>query len=86
MAEYGFAIIHNPSNKLAENLDMCETCVNTHTHTHSHLTLVARVNIPYYYIYARAETLYSGVFRPFLLFPAALGRGGEKNEEQENEE
>lgn len=30
MAEYGFAIIHNPSNKLAENLDMCETCVNTH--------------------------------------------------------
>ena len=40
MAEYGFAIIHNPSNKLAENLDMCETCVNTHTH--SHLTLVAR--------------------------------------------
>lgn len=83
MAEYGFAIIHNPSNKLAENLDMCETCVNTHTHTHthSHLTLVARVNIPYYYIYARAETLYSGVFRPFLLFLAALGRGGEKNEE-----
>ena len=73
MAEYGFAIIHNPSNKLAENLDMCETCVNTHTH--SHQTLVARVNIPYYYIYARAETLYSGVFRPFLLFPAALGRG-----------
>ena len=35
MAEYGFAIIHNPSNKLAENLDMCETCVNTHTHTFS---------------------------------------------------
>ena len=77
--------IHHPSNKSAKNLDMCGICVNTHTHTHSHLTLVARVNIPYYYIYARAETLYSGVFRPFLLFPAALGRGGE-NEEQENEE
>ena len=53
--------LYDVLNKSAENLDMCENCVNTHI-----LTDVRRALI-YSFLrrYARAETLFSGVFCPF---------------------
>ncbi len=49
------------SNKSAENLEMCEIRVNTHI-----LTGIPRALI-YSFLrrYARAETLFTEVFRPF---------------------
>lgn len=53
--------VSNQSNKSAENLEMCEIRVNTHI-----LTGIPRALIYLFSkIYTRAETLFSGVFRPF---------------------
>ena len=59
--------VSNQSNKLVENLEMCEIRVNTHTHTHTHiLTGISRALIYLFSKrYARTGTLFSGVFRPF---------------------
>ena len=79
MAEYGFAIIHNPSNKLAENLDMCETCVNTHTHTHTFSPDVSRARqytLLLLYICKGGNSLF-GSFPPFSVVSCCTwaGRG-----------
>ena len=37
--------IYFPSKKCADNLEMCEICVNTHTHTHIATGVSSRVNI-----------------------------------------
>lgn len=80
MAEYGFAIIHNPSNKLAENLDMCETCVNTHTFSPD----VSCALIYLIIIYMQGRKLFIREFS--ALFCCFLLHLGGENEEQENEE
>lgn len=55
--------VSNQSNKPAGNLEMCEIRVNTHTHI---LTGIFRALIYLFSKrYARTETLFSGVFRPF---------------------
>ena len=57
--------LYDVLKKSVANLGMCEIRVNTHTHTHI-LTGIPRALI-YSFLrrYARAETLFSGVFRPF---------------------
>ena len=84
MAEYGFAIIHNPSNKLAENLDMCETCVNTHTFSPD----VSRALIYLIIIYMQGRKLFIREFSAlFCCFLLHLGGAGKmKNRKMKNEE
>ena len=85
MAEYGFAIIHNPSNKLAENLDMCETCVNTHTFSPD----VSRALIYLIIIYMQGRKLFIREFPAlFCCFPLHLGGAMKKmkNRKMKNEE
>ena len=55
--------VSNQSNKPVGNLEMCEIRVNTHTH------ILTGIFCALIYLfskrYARTETLFSGVFRPF---------------------
>lgn len=87
MAEYGFAIIHHPSNKLAENLDMCETCVNTHTHTHTFSPDVSRARqyTLLLYICKGGNSLF-GSFPPFSVVSRCTWAGKMKNRKMKNEE
>ena len=83
MAEYGFAIIHNPSNKLAENLDMCETCVNTHTFSPD--VSRARQYTLLLYICKGGNSLF-GSFPPFSVVSCCTWEGKMKNRKMKNEE
>ena len=83
MAEYGFAIIHNPSNKLAENLDMCETCVNTHTFSPD----VSRARQYTLLLYiCKGGNSFFGSFPPFSVVSRCTWAGKMKNRKMKNEE